>query len=78
MTLTPQLSRLLDRLPVGAELEFSALLDAIESVRYSGPITFDFLNGRPKQISLGQPIKLVICAGVPTRGLDKGAGPEGG
>lgn len=63
MTMSPALQSLLARLPPGDTLDFSKLIDAIYAVRFTGPLTVDFLNGAPKQISLGQPVKLAICAG---------------
>ena len=60
------LEDLLKQLPPGQQLEFQSLLDAVYQVRFSGPLTIDFLNGRPRQISLGQPVKLAICAGALT------------
>lgn len=73
MTLDPRIQRILDQLPEGP-LEFQDLQQAIYNARYSGPLTFDFLNGLPKQINLGQPVKLVICQG----GLDNGETAQGG
>lgn len=66
MVLNPTLESLLSQLPPGRQLEFQALMEAVYSVRFTGPVTIDFLNGTPRQISLGQPVKLAICAG----GLD--------
>lgn len=73
--LTFTLQRLLDSLPPGDQLDFQRLLDAVFSVRFTGPLTVDFLNGTPKQISLGQPVKLTICSAA-QNGLDtpKGSG----
>lgn len=68
--ISPTLQALLDRLPPGDRLEFGPLLAAIESVRFTGPLTVDFLNGMPRQISLGPPLKLTICQ----RALDNGRG----
>lgn len=63
--------RLLSLLPAPEEgLEFPRLLEALYSVRFTGPLTVDFLNGVPRQISLGPPIRLTILQG----GVDK---PEG-
>ena len=62
------LQRLLTQLPAPDHgLEFPALLEALYSVRFTGPLTVDFLNGIPRQINLGQPIKLTIVQG----GVDK-------
>ena len=47
------------------------LSPALRQLRFTGPMTIDFLNGTPKQISLGQPVKLAICAATPHNGLDK-------
>lgn len=71
MGINKALEDLLSRLPPGQQLEFQSLLDAVYQVRFNGPLTIDFLNGRPRQISLGQPVKLAICAGTQHNGLDK-------
>lgn len=70
--LSPILDRLLAQLPPGDQLDFQRLLEAVYSVRFTGPVTIDFLNGTPKQINLGQPVKLAICSGTLNGGLDKG------
>lgn len=74
MTLAPTLQRLLDALPPADQLEFHALLHAVYAVRFTGPLTIDFLNGLPRQINLGQPVKLTIChadsAPAAQKGLD--------
>jgi hypothetical protein len=61
--INPALQRLMDHLPQGTDLEFVALLEAIDQVRFTGALTVDFRNGRPVQINLGQPVKLTICTG---------------
>lgn len=67
--------RLLDRLPPPEEgLEFQALLEALYSVRFTGPLTLDFLNGLPRQINLGQPVRLTIVQG----GVDRAEPPDPG
>ena len=71
--ISPTLQSLLDQLPPADRLEFGALLQAIEAVRFTGPLTIDFLNGMPRQINLGQPVKLAICAGA-RNGLDNAGG----
>lgn len=76
MTISPKLQQLLDALPEGQELEFQRLLEAVYTIRFSGPLTIDFLNGNPQQISLGQPVRLAICAGAPKGGLDKRGGTQ--
>lgn len=70
MTLSPKLQRLLAELPADAALDFPRLLDAIYRVHFTGPLTVDFYNGEPRQISLGQPVKLAICRGQRNGGLD--------
>lgn len=70
MVMHKALQDLLDRLPQDQQLELPALFDAVYQVRFTGPLTFDFLNGIPHQINLGQPVKLSICAGTPSGGLD--------
>ena len=72
--LAPTLQKLLDSLPAGGQLEFQSLLDAVYRVRFTGPLTIDFLNGQPRQINLGQPVKLAICGG----GVDNGKPPSTG
>lgn len=72
MTLAPTLERLLAALPAADQLEFPALLIAVEKVRFTGPLTIDFLNGLPRQINLGQPVKLAICHGDSGREGGKG------
>lgn len=76
--MSPALQRLLDSLPPGVELDFQRLLDAVYQVRFTGPLTIDFLNGSPKQISLGQPVKLAICSGTPHETLDNARGSRAG
>lgn len=71
MTLDQRIAELLAHLPPVEQLEFAALQDAIYQVRFTGPVTIDFLNGVPRQISLGQPVKLAICHATPAGGLDK-------
>lgn len=62
------LEALLARLPSGgADLEFGQLLEALHQARFTGPLTVDFLNGMPRQINLGQPVRFSIVHG----GLDK-------
>lgn len=62
-TLAPTLQRLLDSLPPSDQLDFHRLIEAVYQVRFTGPLTIDFLNGLPRQINLGQPVKLAICTG---------------
>lgn len=71
-SMSPALQKLLDYLPQGQELEFQRLLEAVYTIRFTGPMTIDFLNGTPKQIALGQPVKLAICSATPHGPLDKG------
>lgn len=73
----PALQRLLDSLPAG-DLEFARLLEAVERSKFTGPLTIDFFNGRPRQINLGPPVKLTICTGDQTGGLDNGRPSRGG
>lgn len=70
MTIDDRIRSLLAALPQGEELDFFALLQALDGSRFTGPVTFDFLNGKPRQINLGQPVKLVICHGEARDGLD--------
>lgn len=74
----PAIARLLEQLPQGRDLEFAALLEAVERARFTGPLTVDFFNGRPRQINLGQPVKLTICSGDSTGGLDNERPSRGG
>jgi len=69
--ISPTLQALLDRLPPADRLEIAALLEAIDGARFTGPLLINFLNGKPRQISLGQPITLTICEADPPGGLDK-------
>jgi len=71
VTLDQRIAELLAHLPPAEQLEFAALQEAIYRVRFTGPVTIDFLNGVPRQISLGQPVKLAICQGQSAGGLDK-------
>jgi len=71
VTLDQRIAELLAHLPPAEQLEFAALQEAIYRVRFTGPVTIDFLNGVPRQISLGQPVKLAICQATPAGGLDK-------
>ena len=75
--MSPALQKLLDQLPPDAALDFDSLLKAVYSVRFTGPLTIDFLNGAARQISLGQPVKLTICS-ARKNGLDSGAGSSSG
>jgi hypothetical protein len=61
--MTPQLKALLDRLPDDQRVDFDRLCAAILAIRYTGPSTIHWLNGVPKQIDLGPPIKLSIVQG---------------
>jgi hypothetical protein len=63
MTLNKAVQDLLDRLPTTAELEWPSLQAAIYGARYTGPMTVHFLNGVPRQIDLGAPVRLSICHG---------------
>jgi len=71
VTLDQRIAELLAHLPPAEQLEFAALQEAIYRVRFTGPVTIDFLNGVPRQISLGQPVKLAICHAQPSGSLDK-------
>lgn len=68
MTLAPVLVRLLAELPESDQLDFERLQQALLTVRFTGPVTYHYLNGIPHQINLGQPVKLAICRG------DRGGG----
>ncbi|MEK7766435.1 MAG: hypothetical protein AAB368_09375 [bacterium] len=68
------LQPLLDQLPPGDQLDFQRLLEAVYTVRFTGPLTIDFLNGTPRQISLGQPVRLAICSGALDNGKPSKAG----
>ena len=68
--LDSRIAALLAQLEPADRLEFGQLLEAVHTIRFTGPLTIDFLNGAPKQINLGQPVKLVICSGA----LDKSNG----
>lgn len=62
--MTPQLKALLDRLPADQQVDFDNLRAALKAIRYTGPSTIHWLNGDPKQIDLGPPVKLSIVAGL--------------
>ena len=69
----PELQDLLAKIMAGPQLDYGTLMEAIHSSRFTGPLTVDFLNGVPRQINLGQPVKLSICQGLPAdsgKGLD--------
>lgn len=76
--ISPSLQKLLDQLPAGQDLEFGRLLEAVERSRFSGPLTIDFFNGRPRQINLGQPVKLTICSGDQPAAPDQKPRPNKG
>lgn len=84
--LNQMIETFLARLPESAQLDFFGLLETLEATRFTGPVTFDFLNGKPRQINLGAPVKLTICEGFPaggstgggSGGLDKGKKPAAG
>jgi hypothetical protein len=80
--LSQTLQALLARLPQTEQLEVMSLFEAVYTVRFTGPITFDFLNGVPRQINLGAPIRLTIChadpPGAPQAGLDSTAKSQAG
>ena len=81
MTPSKPLQALLALLPADtAGLEFGQLLLAIDEVRFTGTVTLDFMNGRPRQISLGPPIRLGIYQGErpSTRRLDTDVRAGGG
>lgn len=78
MTMDERVADLLRRLSPQEQLELGTLFDAIERVRFTGPVTIDFLNGMPRQISLGQPVKLAICHGTTNGPLDKRRPPRTG
>lgn len=76
------LQKLLGKLDPGQELEFASFLLAIYEVRFTGRYSVDCLNGIPRQINIGEPIKLTICAGGTnggtTGGVDKRKPPRTG
>lgn len=73
--MSPTLQALLARLSPAEQLDFTRLQDALLAVRFTGPVTYDYLNGVPQQINLGQPVKLAICRR--TNGVDKPPPPRG-
>lgn len=74
--LNQMIETFLARLPESAQLDFFGLLETLDATRFTGPVTFDFLNGKPRQINLGAPVKLTICEGLPSPGPAAG-GPGG-
>ena len=63
MTLDARLQALVDGLPAPDRLDFFALCESMYKIRFTGPTTIHWLNGLPRQIDLGQPVKLTICQG---------------
>ena len=63
MTTDAALQKLLDRLPTPDRLDFASLQIALDSTRYTGALTIHFMNGRPRQVDLGAPVRLSIVQG---------------
>lgn len=76
MSMSPALQKLLAQIVPGTQLEFDRLQEALLQVRFTGPVTYDYLNGVPQQINLGPPIRLSICRGERPTGLDTGKGSK--
>lgn len=66
MKMDAKLQAFLDGLPTPDSLEFLALCESMYRIRFTGPTTIHWRNGLPKQIDLGQPIRLTICSGEVT------------
>lgn len=66
MTMDQRLQAFLASLPADGQLEFLGLCEAIYKIRFTGPTMIHWRNGLPKQIDMGQPIRLTICAGTST------------
>lgn len=64
--MTPQLQALLDSLPDSDRVEWVNLVSAVYTARYTGISIIHWKNGVPKQIDLGQPIRLSIVSGLDT------------
>ena len=70
--ISPKVQELLAQLQPSAEgLDILQVFEALYNTRFTGPVGFDFLNGRPRQINLGAPVKLAICAPEGVGGVDK-------
>jgi hypothetical protein len=72
VTVSPSLQKLIDALPEPERLTFFALAETIYRVRYTGYTGIQWLNGIPKQLDLGSPVKLSIVEGI-SPALDSGA-----
>lgn len=68
MTMSPSLQRLLARLRPTDHLKLSTLEEAISDSRYTGTTTIHWLNGRPRQVDLGAPVRLSIVEGGAVEG----------
>ena len=73
LPVSPELQKLLDRIQRG-EMNFPGLMDALYASRFSGAITLHCLNGIPRQVDLGSPIRLSIVEGEKSKGLTDGGG----
>jgi hypothetical protein len=57
--ITPQLAKLMQTL--GTQVSRDTFDAALLEIKYTGKVTYDYLNGKPRQINLGQPVVLAIC-----------------
>jgi hypothetical protein len=72
--ITPGLQRLLDAAGPGGIKSLTHLERLIRKTGFTGPTTIHWLGGRPRQLDLGQPVRLTIVEG----GLDTEAPTRGG
>ena len=68
MTLTPALQKLIDALPPPERLTYLSIADAIYQARYTGFTGIHWLNGVPRQIDLGAPVRLTIVEALDSGG----------
>lgn len=68
MTFDPKLQKLLASLPPPEQMSFLRLADALSQAKFTGSTTVHWLNGVPKQLDLGSPVRLSIVEGVDTSG----------
>ena len=64
--MSPTLQRLLQQLGPGERVDFSTLAEAIYDAKYTGITMIHWLNGRPRQVDLGAPVRLSIVESLDT------------
>ena len=70
--LSQSLERLLKELGPGGPRSREHLEQAIENVRFTGPITIHYAGGKPLQLDFGSPIRVRLVEGT----LDKHQGND--